>query len=88
MKRQSWRDDMHRSASDGMLRPVNPEAEKIKRRKDQKRAKSYRSAIAQGDWKTVAKLFIDARGLSQQSPVDEECNECRALNAPLRTMTA
>lgn len=71
---------MHRSSSDGMVKESDPETEKVKRRNDRKRAKALRSALASRDMKAVATIFIETRGVSQHSVIDEECADCRQLN--------
>ena len=61
-----------------MLEEPDAEAEKVRRRKDRKRAKQYREAIAKGDWKSVATIHIQGKGFHEKS-VSEDCPECLAL---------
>lgn len=68
---------MHRGSSDGMLKP-DAEAEKVRRRKERKRAKQIRTALAAGDMKSVVRLHLEGR--SQPAPAQsDECPDCLAL---------
>lgn len=75
--------DMHRAPTDGMVKapaPLDPEAAKVKRRKDKKR--SLRSLTREVGIAGAIVLSLDARQVArfQRLPttIDENCQRCLA----------
>lgn len=71
---------MHRGAAEGMTvrEAPDPRAEKIKARKERKKA--LRTAVRSGDMIGAARLFLSAAP-TVTTPVDEDCPACLKLNA-------
>lgn len=72
--------DALRKAADGMTRPADPQAERIKARKE--RRAELRKAFREEGPTGAVRLFLS--GSATQAPVSEECPDCQSLMARRR----
>jgi hypothetical protein len=81
LKSPSWQRDVLRAAADGMIEPEDPQAERIKRKKDRQAIRrAISTAIATKDLGLV-KILLSGKNAPLTTADDGECLECLRLQA-------